>query len=198
MNNTSTFIFAFSMGAAIGAVVTWKVLKTKYEQIAQEEIDSVKETFDMQIAADREVSDEPVEKIIEPDDKKINLRDYANRLAEMQYVDYANAEDLKKKEEVTAVVEPYVIPPEEFGEKEDYDTISLTYYADKVLTDDWDELVEDVDNVVGLDSLETFGEYEDDAVYVRNDELKADYEILLDTRKYIDVVGTKPHHAEEE
>jgi len=83
---------------------------------------------------------------------------------------------------------PYVIPPEEFGELHGYETISLTYYADNVLADELDELVEDVDDVVGLDSLKTFGRYEDDSVFVRNDRLKADYEILADLRNYSDVV----------
>ena len=35
----------FAAGAAIGSVITWKVLKDKYEKLAQEEIDSVKEAF---------------------------------------------------------------------------------------------------------------------------------------------------------
>ena len=36
-------ILIFSVGAAIGSVITWKLVKTKYERIAQEEIDSGKE-----------------------------------------------------------------------------------------------------------------------------------------------------------
>ena len=50
-----------------------------------------------------------------------------------------------------------------------------------------DELVEDVDNTVGYDSLERFGEYEDDVVYVRNDRLKSDFEILLSLKKYSEI-----------
>ena len=83
---------------------------------------------------------------------------------------------------------PYVISPDEFGELDDYDLISLTYYADEVLADDIDEIVEDVDDVVGLDSLTHFGEYEPDSVFVRNDRLKADYEILLDERTYPEAI----------
>ena len=52
------------------------------------------------------------------------------------------------------------------------------------------ESIEDVDDVVGEDSLNHFGEFEEDSVYVRNDERKCDYEILLDHRRYADVVGT--------
>ena len=45
MSNKLISIGAFVVGAAIGSVVTWKIVKTKYEQFAQEQIDSVKEVF---------------------------------------------------------------------------------------------------------------------------------------------------------
>ena len=43
--NKVTEVAMFAAGAAIGALVTWKLVKNKYERIAQEEINSVKETF---------------------------------------------------------------------------------------------------------------------------------------------------------
>ena len=68
---------------------------------------------------------------------------------------------------------------------DEYETVSLTYYSkDNVLTDDNDEIVDDVDEIIGQDSLKHFGEYEDDSVYVRNDRRKCDYEILLDESDY--------------
>ena len=81
-----------------------------------------------------------------------------------------------------------VIPPEDFGEF-GYKCESLTYYSDKVLTFDNDEIITDIDKYVGSDSLNTFGEYEDDSVFVRNHGMKTDFEILLDSRRYSDVVG---------
>ena len=87
----------------------------------------------------------------------------------------------------------YVISPEDFGES-DFDTESLTYYADKVLLrDSTNEVVENVEELVGADSLGTFGQYEDDSVFVRNTDLKKDFEILLDYRKYSDIVSVKPY-----
>ena len=105
--------------------------------------------------------------------------------------------------------EPYVIAPEEFGELDGYGTISLTFYADEILADENDNLVECVDSVVGLDSLTTFGDYEDDSVFVRNDKLRCDYEILRDHRRWEDIVSPpktktrktpakKPHQMEEQ
>ena len=82
---------------------------------------------------------------------------------------------------------PYIITPEDFGEY-GYSTVSLTYYADDVLTyEDDDELIDNRDEIVGDDAVNHFGEYEDDSVFVRNDAKKCDYEILYDQRNYHDI-----------
>ena len=88
---------------------------------------------------------------------------------------------------------PYVISPEEFGEV-GYEQIELTYYGDGILADDDDEIIDDVEDVVGSYALTSFGKYEDDAVFVRNDARRCDYEILADHRDYNDVV--RPHRVE--
>ena len=60
--------------------------------------------------------------------------------------------------------EPYVISPDEFSENNEYETESLTYYSDGVLTDEYDNPIEDIERLVGSDALTHFGEYEDDSV----------------------------------
>lgn len=45
MNSKRWVLLAFIAGAGIGSVCTWQLLKRKYEQIAQEEIDSVKAAY---------------------------------------------------------------------------------------------------------------------------------------------------------
>ena len=45
--------FTFVTGLVIGSVVTYVVVKDKFEKIAQEEIDSVKEVFGRRINAGR-------------------------------------------------------------------------------------------------------------------------------------------------
>ena len=45
MSSKGLTFLAFIAGAGIGSVCTWQLLKRKYELIAQEEIDSVKEKF---------------------------------------------------------------------------------------------------------------------------------------------------------
>lgn len=125
----------------------------------------------------------------------MDFKKYASIIQKEGYTDYSKTVEEKKGE--AFVEKPYVISPEEFGEFEEYEKISLTYYADEVLADENDEEVDDVEEIVGKGSLNHFGEYEDDSVFVRNDRLKCDYEILLDQRNYSDVVKTMPHRMEE-
>lgn len=195
MKNTLVNIFVFAAGAAIGSAVTWKIVETKYKKIAQEEIDSVKDMYSNKGLSMADIpEEEPIGSIKEETEA---IKQECDAIIEnMGYRDYskANTEEKGGSEPMEKIDKPYVISPEEFDELAGYEPISLIYFADNVLTDDNYELVEDVDNVVGLDSLETFGVYEDDSVFVRNDRLKADYEILRDTRNYSEV--TNLHHED--
>lgn len=188
MKSALSNILIFTVGAAIGSVVTWKLIKNKYEQIAKEEIDSVKEVFSRH--KDETISDEKRDDDFEEYHNITNL--YSKESDEEEEEDEEEVQEVRK-----SVKKPYVISPDEFGEMDEYDAISLNYYADGVLTNDWDEVIENVDDIVGIDSLNHFGEYEEDSVFVRNDTLQADYEILKDVRNYSDVVDTDPHSAEE-
>lgn len=188
----------FTIGAVAGAASAWYFAKKKYELIAQEEIDSVKEVYSNKVTKD--ISNVSVEDYVKAkattvDEKKTDdIMEYANKLSQAGYVDYSAIKE-DKKEDVMSEDKPYIIPPDEYGELDDYECVSLTYYSDEILADDMDELVDDVEAIVGKDSLEHFGEYEDDSVFVRNDALKADYEILLDNRKYSDVIKAMPYRG---
>ncbi len=199
MNKTKNFMM-FVLGVAVGSVVTWRYVEKKYERIAQEEIDSVKEVFSKR-ETDVTEDDEVIREKASNAKEKPNIVEYAAKLREQGYTNYSDVEPETKKEEVNEesmyIDTPYVIQPEEVGEFDDYEIIGLTYYADQVLTDEDDKLVEDIEDTIGFDSLSRFGEYEDDSVFVRNDRLKCDYEILLDQRKYSDVIKRRPHEVED-
>lgn len=191
MNKSIIGVVSFIFGAAVGSFITQELVKKKYERIAQEEIESVKELYKAKentsgirqgiIEGTNNPNKELKEKIQHISDKI--MRDYKRVLKDQKY---SNDTENDNSERSTSV-EAYVISPEEFGEVENYDKVSFTYYADGVLADEYDEVVENVDEIVGEESLTHFGEYEDDSVFVRNDKLKCDYEILLDQRNYSDI-----------
>lgn len=196
MNEAIGRVFIFAAGVMLGSAVTWKLTKTKYEQLAQEEIDSVKKMVARKAEAEKNAEAEKtgMDKVI----------DTAAELQKQEHVNYAAhyAPECDAKEGGGETVkEPYVIRPEEFGDIEEYDKAELTFYADKILADDMDELVENVEETIGFESLSHFGEYEDDSVFVRNERTKCDYEILLDERTYAEAVEERrpySHRQEDE
>lgn len=202
MKNSVGFLI-FVAGAAIGSAATWYYAKKHYEQIAQEEIDSVKERFTIDntklVKSYSKHDPKPPFEAREAADitkEKLTVAEYAKKLSQEGYVNYSNAEMPEENTKDTVTEIPFVIPPEEFGnlESEGYSKVSLTYYADDVLADEDDELVEDVEGWVGEDATEHFGEYDDDVVYVRNHKLKIDFEILRSLREYYtDVLEEKPY-----
>ena len=167
MNNKVKYILAFSAGVATGVAISWRFLKKKYELIAQEEIDSVKEAFG--VSREERIDEEPKQK---------TEKEQYEQIAQ-EYAGEKNGEE--------SFTKPYVISPEEAGSIDDYDTTTFYYYADGVLTTLDDTIVEDVDNIVGSDFMNHFGEYEDDSVWIRNDNYLRDYEILRDSRNYADI-----------
>lgn len=171
-----THFIAFALGAAAGSIAAFKLLKVKYETWAQSEIDSVINTFSAKYGT---LENETTPESSDTETNEKDVHEHFNDIVKNE--GYTNEKGGTKP---MWEDKPYIISPAEFGGLDDYDTISLTYYADGVLTDDNDEPIEDIEKIVGTESLKHFGEYEDDSVFVRNDELKCDYEILLDTRNF--------------
>lgn len=193
MNNTLKNLFIFAVGAAAGAVATWKLLNDKYEKLYHEEVEAYKEHHkEKSEKAEPESKSEPEQKKEAPktdtsDPLMDKLRDTVERAG---YTDYSTTKEKQEPEEKD--IRPYVIRPDELGDQIGYDVIELTYYADGVVAEE-DEVMDDVDEVIGIDSLGHFGEFEEDSVCVRNDRLKCDYQIILDERTYSDVIDKEPH-----
>lgn len=194
MNKTNFAMFL--AGATVGAATAWVCLRKRYEQIAQEEIDSVKAAFAEKkpVFTNENRIDEQAENQHKADIAKLkpDLVNYAAKLQEEGYVNYTehSKKNTEEKKEEPMPDTPYVISPDEFGASDNYAQISLVYYdSDEVLADEEDEIVEDIAGTVGEDFAEHFGEYEDDSVFVRNDRLRCDYEICKDNRSYADVTG---------
>lgn len=89
---------------------------------------------------------------------------------------------------------PYILHHDEYFENEtEYEQANLTYYeGDDTLVDDKDMPVPDETNVVGDDALTAFGHGSKDknVVYVRNESLEMDFEIVRSNGKFsVEVLG---------
>lgn len=208
----SKFINAlmFAAGAAIGSVVTWKIVKSQYERIVQEEIESIKEVFSNGLPDIQKPEEESETEDEEPQGcpGQINwdeLEDLDEDLDEpdeddaKKYVELAGMYNNDEKGGANNMAKvPYVISPYDFGEIDEYNQIELTYYSDGTLEDEDYNIVTDVDELIGEGSLYTFGEYEDDAVFVRNERLQTDFQILKDYRTYSEARSISPGRVGDE
>ena len=214
MNYKFINVLMFAAGAAIGSLVTWKVVKTKYEQIVQEEIESVKKVFaetlvDIHTQEDGNIEEDDEERPTAPAGQI--CWDELEDLDEEEYE--ADEADLNEYERLTnyytnekggpenmvndTAKQPYVIAPYDFGELDGYHTFELTYYADDILEDEDYNIVPNADELLGPKALTTFGEYEEDAVFVRNEGLRSDFQILKDYRTYAEARSIGPNQVDD-
>ena len=217
MNRKIINLIIFTVGAAIGSAVTLKVVKDRYEKIVQEEIKSVKEVFSDRFnhsneeSSSEESDDEMSEEDSVSDYRKIcwdDLEDLdPSELEEEEYqadlIEYEDIANIYKEGGADNMPtsesrEPYMIEPIEFGELDGYKTFELTYYEDGILEDEDYEIVRNPEEILGPDALGSFGEYEDDSVFVRNERLCADFQILKDYRTYDEARSIGPGRVDDE
>ena len=181
MNDILKCGLAFIVGAVTAAIVTNKVVDKKYRQIADDEINSMKEYYKKKYeqVPDPEAKSNKEEKEPEegPSIDELYQR-YEDAVCKKYY------KPILDDEENETVGKPYVIPPNELGDT-DYEIVEMVYYgADAVLADDDDKEVTDFDDLIGPDSISRIGEYDVPSVCVRNDRLHKDFEILYDPGYY--------------
>ena len=189
-------LLCFVAGAAIGSIVTWKLIEKKYKDLADEEIESVIETFkNRKPRITKDNVKETVEKVI---NKYKEPKEIVEDIVTAERYSIENEEEIDEDDESNytvnidndiEVVTPYVITPEQFGEYNEYGTKTLTYYADNVLTDEIDNPItsEEMVTMIGPDALDHFGEYEDDSVYIRDETNEMDYEILKSEKMFSEI-----------
>lgn len=187
-------LFIFAAGVVAGAVAGAYLVKDKIMTDAKQEINEVREYYKSKKQENKEEEKQEM-----PEEKTVEVEEKEYKELTKKYVDYNKVVEAPKNSPVVED-EPYTIDPEEFGEREDegWDTMVLTYFADKVLIDDADEVVEQPEVVVGLDNLKIFDEFPDaTCVYVRNEVWRTDFEILRDDWKWSDLqeppTEKKPH-----
>jgi hypothetical protein len=190
------------VGGAMGAFFMERRLRTRYEKIAEEEIDSMREHFRSRLVA----------KETKPDlsdlGKKVERLGYVpqpeiknpEQVAEETYNIFKDAEivddwDMEHEKASRTPRMPYVIHVDERHES-GYTESTLTYYAgDDVLCDERDKIIEDQDLVVGVMNLDRFGHGSGDPniVYIRNDDLAIEVEVVKSDRTFAEDVHGITH-----
>ena len=155
-------LIIFVVGVGIGIGASYNIIKKKHDEILEEEIASVKETYSKNNKESDEVTEEEEIASVKEKYEKIT-KEYS-----------------ELNEENCTNSEIYEISYDDFGE-EGYEEIELTYYIDdETLTDDTDEPMEELDIISSIGSIDILdgckdGEY----IYIRNKEKEIDYSIAI-------------------
>lgn len=222
-----------AVGGGAAYLVTNKLLSTKYQQYAEQEIDEMREHFQQRLVAKEEKPslDEVVEdlgyttpnppKEVEPDaplsteddsgegegdgvpgDGVVVVAEEATvtNIFEESQSDPDDGWNYEREVNKRDESRPYIIHYDEVGQHEDWDKVTFTYYADDdVLVDDREEIIPDIEGVVGELNLERFGHGSNDKniVYIRNHKLEVEIEVLKHDGNYGEVVHGFVKHSDE-
>lgn len=93
---------------------------------------------------------------------------------------------------------PYIIDEEYFEvtRDNDHDYVELTLYSDGVITDERDNKIRNVDDILGKNNIDYMNQENLDAVYIRNENTSTDYLVARDLRRYIDVIAEYEYDEE--
>ena len=166
---------AFAAGVVAGAGVTWLYAKKYFGQAIEDTVRKCNAVeAEEQPKIDKKGSEEDSESPVEPQKEGDGLVRYNKALKDNDYSDKA------------AKNGPYVISPDEFKDGSMLTAVTWSYFEDGVITDEYDNIVDDVEEALGSleDLIDAFGE--DDVAYIRNEDRKCDYEILREGCDYND------------
>lgn len=195
------------------------MLEETYAQLAEDEIESVKEYYGA-VPSDRDTESDTKETIF-PQQVVNNYTDLNDRLGysslngtrtdainkqKTQYnlaVARSEEDDEEATDEVNPVTEedrgddsPYIITEEDFAEgRFDHDKVGWTFYADDgIVADENDEVVDDVEGSIGWGNLDMKYATPDNphVVYIRNERIDVDYEISVNYGSYKEIVAGIP------
>lgn len=199
----------FAGGVAIGAAISYLYCKRVYDAQIKEDRDSIKESFENlyknhgeYIHHEEDTQEEPTQDETPAQvaakfaRHKDSISKYLNKTQELGYsgTSEVSDEDLQKAKE--QFKPPYIISEEDFGE-DDRQCIGVFYYSDGILAEDNDDVIEDIANTVGQSALDYLNNSDEFNVYVRNERLGVDYEVMYDVRKYADIAAIKNRQKED-
>ncbi len=197
-------ILIFVGGVLVGGGVAYKLTKDKYSAIADDEINEMREYYDAKVKADAnkekvlivkekaEPEAETAHKKKIPEETLAEDLDKNQELAEGNgYISYDSVKkEPSMRERRDAASRIFRISRSAYENDETYEKQRLIYYAlDDILTDERNTIIQNRDVCIDGDNLEYFGEYDENYLFVRNENFLTDYEVeLVDDISFYDVI----------
>lgn len=220
MNQVSSIISGI-VGALIGASVSWFITSKHWKNKTDAELGAFKEYYENKINSLTPPIDSKADHIKEVKPEVVsyhsiikdnyNLEAMTKGTDEDEDIDDAEELIAERSVENTPKDRPYLIHMDAFNGddevhyQESYSHISLDYFSgdDKVTLMDTNELVENPDKILGYGWKLHFGDEEygcdENVVYIRNDQMQADYEVVRDKGYYCQIIlGIDPPDSNDE
>lgn len=190
------------IGLGIGGAIGWVGCKKRYEEVVNEEIDSMKEHFEKKYIQFVNEIEEETKKEKEQEqvkEEKPEEPDYQGIIKKLNYNQFSTkstkpvVED-KEPEMTLETSKPRLITQDEFIDNNGYEKVVLSYFEDdEILMDATDNVLENGIMIIGEENLQEFGiiEEEEDTIYVRNDLMGCDYEVVMENGSYADYIASE-------
>lgn len=176
--NSDRLLF-MTLGTIIGSVATYILMRKHCEEYIHEELRLAKEH---EHNRRNTVKDKTTEA---PESKKESSfvalsNDTSQKIAKAAPPTDYGAYSKGKEERMTSL-----ITSERFAiEEPDFEKISLSFYEKEgILADTYGDIV-DIDSSIGMKAVSYFEMLHQDVIYIRNENLKIDYEIVLEHDSY--------------
>lgn len=190
-------VLFFIAGIGVGVITTSIYCKNKYEAIMQEEVEELRNMNNKEekvadpsegcITKDKLNNETKSQKEMWEQSMEAKDKEIANKI--INYSGYSKTESNEETKEINSLS---FITPDEFASLVGYDTDSFYIYEDNVIVNENNEVISDVKETFGFTTEEIrvqFDENQSNSVYIRNNKLKTDYEILIDLSKYYEGNG---------
>ena len=160
----------------------------EYDNVQYDDISETTTEVEVEIEVEETPTDEPWPF------EKTNVFQHSSTYGQEDF-DYE--EEVKKRTPDA----PYIITKDEFMNNEtSFQQITVTYFnGDDVLADDKDQMINDKERTVGETNLDKMGYGSDDpnVLYVRNDRMEIEFEILNSDGKYSEEVCGFIEHSDK-
>lgn len=173
----------FSIGVGVGVLTTKTYFESKYQAIADEEIESCRAIFSKK------------------KEKSKNTTDLANYVTESKddvksYSDYypkkeASNEELSKLKTLAPVEEEqHEISADEYTDDTEYDKVALNYYTEDgmLIYEEGEEIAID-EKTIGVENLDDFARSTVQTSYFRDPRNEIDYEVIKVDGSYRELIA---------
>ncbi len=177
INKAAWFFIGTTLGSVVGVGITYIYLKDKFESRLHEEVNALKTHY---IERDRDLA-----KKNEDEKKKLEVKIFSDSEIN-EFVNYTNlyneqtkTEKIENIEDCSAAAE--IISDVDWNDPEydNYRKITVDYFEDGAVFESLSgEEIDGFELIAGSDWKQSFGEFTPDVVYVRNHDLRTDYEII--------------------